>query len=758
MRRSIGLSVVQCLPAAAVMLLCCAAAHVQAAGLPRGFTSQDRKLAVLHWLADQITVAQRHGDSKNVAALQRDVAALQQAAIGDAHTASSRLLPHVPDIAVNPIARFLFWHLKQILKAPHQHYAYASEPRSWQRPLQTCYEGLDLAEAFCQPQSPYYGDPALIGPMFNRFDYIYRTHQAGDSDLANFGYSPALTEMYLLLDSTFPSLIPPSRKALWQASILANSRAIRHADLYTRADVQTRYAAAKPFTAYPNADVKYIISLLYAARLFQHHGFAKLADAGLAFLHKRAIYPDGGYTYINSQDECYTYHEIDVLEIARAWQLTGSPIALSLLKMGRNYYPLSIEPMNVAEYYTAPCWKHYWNAVHGALPALIEAVINKSRQNMRVAMMNPLHGDLIQAAWWRPGLFSPAPAPDNYFVYDRNIQGPRGRFGAFSFAGVGRHIVAGDIGTSTFVGAMAGYAPGLQPGRGMWAANAAMEDVAGEVCINSTPNACDSQHYHHYACLAVQAHTTTITARGFAALASTYRLAPYGKAPLAWRGCQEWIFLPDQMIGLVRITSLANQRALGTDATLVMISSGLNTRQVKRSFKPMGTHRWRFGSLMVHVLASNYSRVQFNRTSTFVPDRNSAVRMRLFNRAVAASGRLYKRGASRYALLSVRPVWNKSPIESVQRRVVDGVTELQLPAMLLLHNPTRRSITLHMAAPWSGPIYLHTDAEQFRPSWIAAQHQAHYIHAAEQISRAQIRSGLTVAPYSSIVLTRTPAN
>ena len=753
MRHRIRLSVVQYLPAVAVTLLCCAAQQVHAASFAGGFTPRERKLAVLDWLAHQETVAQQHGDIKNVAALKHDITFMRQAPMSNARPASARLLPHVPEIAVNPIARFFFWHLKQILKAPQQHYAYAREPRSWQRPLQTCYEGLDLAEAFCQPQSPYYGDPALIGPMFNRFDYIYRTHQAGDGDLANFGYSPALTEMYVLLESTFPSLIPPSRKALWEASILANSRAIRHADLYTRADVQTRFTVAKAFTAYPNADVKYIISLLYAARLFPHHGFAKLADAGLAFLRKRAIYPDGGYTYINSQDECYTYHGIDVIEIARAWQLTGSPVALSMLKMGRNYYPLSIEPINVAEYYTAPCWKHYWNAVHGALPALIEAVINKSRQNMRVAMMNPLHGDLIQAAWWRPGL-TPAPAPDDYFVYDRNIQGPRGRFGPFSFAGVGRHIVAGDIGTSTFVGAMAGYAPGLQPGRGMWAANAAMEDVAGEVCINAKHNACDTQHYLHYACLAVQAHTATITARSFAALASTYRLAPYDKAPLAWRGCQEWIFLPDQMIGLVRITSLASRRALGTDATLVMISSGLNTRQAKRSFRPMGSHRWRFGSLMVHVLASDYSRVQFDRTSTFVPDRNSAVRMRLLNRAAAASGRLYKRGTSRYALLSVRPVWNTSPITSVRQQVAGGVTELRLPGMLLLHNPTRRSITLHMAAPWSGPIWLHNDGEQFRPAWIAATHQAHSIHAAKQIFASQLRLGLTLAPYSAIVLTR----
>ncbi|MGH6903116.1 MAG: hypothetical protein ACREIR_10290, partial [Geminicoccaceae bacterium] len=51
--------------------------------------------------------------------------------------------------------------------------------------------------------------------------------------------------------------------------------------------------------------------------------------------------------------------------------------------------------------------------------------------------------------------------PDHYILYDRNVEGPRGRFGRWSFAGTTRDL--GDRrGKNTYVGAMIAAVPGAE--------------------------------------------------------------------------------------------------------------------------------------------------------------------------------------------------------------------------------------------------------------------------------------------------------
>ena len=60
---------------------------------------------------------------------------------------------------------------------------------------------------------------------------------------------------------------------------------------------------------------------------------------------------------------------------------------------------------------------------------------------------------LYAATLYRPELKG-EPLADNYLVYDRNVQGPRGRFGRWSFAGTTRFLGDGCQGKDTFVGGM----------------------------------------------------------------------------------------------------------------------------------------------------------------------------------------------------------------------------------------------------------------------------------------------------------------
>ena len=739
-------------PTSAIASLAIATAKLPSQSMP-----EKLKVAAIKWVLHRARVALLAGRSSAVRTLLADARHMLAEAPVSAGAEPPNLFPHIPDFRHNPVAtQFCRW-VRQFLKKPTPHYPYSQMPKSWILPHRVSENALLLAEALCDRQSPFFGDPTIVAPLLERFDYIYRTHQPGDPDLGDFGYSPIMTEMYLMVKSVFPGILPPSKQTQWQRSLKANIHAVVKADLYTGKSAVSRFMADRPYTAYPNADVHYIITLIYAHMLFPDHNYLDMAKKGLRFLYQRAEFADGGFTYIDSQDECYTYHGIDIISIARAWELTHDPIAMKMLKSGKNYYPLSVEPLNVAEYYTAPSWKHYWNRVHGEVPAMIEAKFNRSSQNMRVALMNKPKGDLIQAAYWGHWA-TPAPAPNGYFVFDRNIQGPRGRFGTFSFAGVGRKYVGTNSGKSTYVGCMVGFPPGRQPTAGRWPMSAALQDVASEVCIkpaSSDPD--DWARYSHYAALSQHEHNAVVVGRRFATLCTVYRLSRYGQPAIAWKGRQEWIFTRNRLIGWVTLTSMKTQDAAGVDGTVLALSSE-SWRGADRKFDPAGTHRWRYGSLVIHVLASDYAHESDHPTSMFSPARLHARRMILWNHLPKTGHvRLYRKGTHRYFLLAIHPVWTRRTPPVVHTRLSAGLMEIRVNTsmgpMLLIHNPTGRTITFHIREPWAGEAWIHRAGEQFRPAWIATSRHPTWINRAEKCGKSFFKHGIRIDGYSSLTLT-----
>jgi hypothetical protein len=79
-----------------------------------------------------------------------------------------------------------------------------SDAEGW-RFINICNQALELTSALCHPQSPMASDPRLIAPMLRRFTTVYEYLTPGAKNLADFGISPWLSEMYSLLRSVWSS-------------------------------------------------------------------------------------------------------------------------------------------------------------------------------------------------------------------------------------------------------------------------------------------------------------------------------------------------------------------------------------------------------------------------------------------------------------------------------------------------------------------------------------------------------------------------
>jgi hypothetical protein len=696
-------------------LLCLGAGTDLAAlvtALPAQTESEQLKKAVLRWALQESAWERSQGRSDEAGQLLSDVQGSLNQSLDKPGETPANIFPAIPDFDKNPVAQDAVQTAEKLIAEgvstdPQALVNAPSGPGDYNNHLTP--DALLLAETLCHPQSPLRGDPRIIPVMFHRFETIYRNVAPGSKNLANFGYSPNITEMYLVIKKAYPGLLLPSRQREWEASLLANSEAI----MKLRADI---FRTGKPGTAYPNADVKYISALAYASEIFPRPDFLETALAGEKLM-STAIYPDGGWAYIGEQNENYTYHGIDITETARLLALTGDPTAKANLAASRWYLPLSIEPPGVAEYSMSPSWKHYWNETKGGPAAMTICGLFDDAANQRVASFEKLHGDWILASFYRADV-KPAPSPDNYFVYDRNIQGPRGRFGAFSFSGTARMMPHEDRGKSTYAGCMKLYAPGQVPAgsQAAYPLDGALDMAGSEVMTEPGKPGVE---------LSREETTVATVGSSLAAITSHYRLAPYHGPAIDWTGDQAWLFTPQRLVGLVCLTSRHDQDDFGANGLIDFIAPLPAKNAAPPAFQFTGANTFLFGGLVAHVLATDYGRIEPVR----LQDRVVRANLRLVDPQIKSSGTNdlvhHTTGQSHFYLAEIFP-------DTAQ--AAKAITRLPVPAgsgligfemddgahhYRLVFNPSTRDETYRSTLAWgSGKIWVHRSGEEYRPAWI----------------------------------------
>jgi hypothetical protein len=512
---------------------------------------------------------------------------------------------------------------------------------------------------------------------------------------------------------------------------------------------EATYEADRPGTCYVNADVKYTSALGYAGLLFPDGKYAAVSHAGVRLV-KASLYPDGGFPYIDCQNENFTYHGIAVMEMARLWQVTGNPLCREIVEGTRNYYPLSIEPPGVAEYASSPSWKHYWHGATAGREAYVVAQLTGDRQDMRVADMNPAKGDLIMATVYQ-GDIKPAPAPDNYMVYDRNIQGPRGRFGAFSFCGTARDYKDTLRGKSTYAGCMAVY-PTDAPHTGS-PLSAALDSAGTEIRLKPGTGA----GHGDVANLAELEHNASIVTRDFSSVSTAHNLSSYGGKPAEWQQEEAWLFTPHRVIGLVLVEALARQTAYGIDGVLQFLH-GWNPKELRQEFQPPSGDTYHYGLLDMRLHDHSYPKV-FTGYSADPSEPGKYARI-VFSDQPSGHSDLpisYAKGTKQSYLAEIYPHWN-GPADQVRQFSLDNgligfAVQEDRTIFRLIFNPSDTDQSCHVAlADGETHLLLHHAGEQYRPAWIQEDGQDQSIGTPDQIMRPGSPLQLSIPARNHIVL------
>jgi hypothetical protein len=216
---------------------------------------------------------------------------------------------------------------------------------------------------------------------------------------------------------------------------------------------------------------------------------------------------------------------------------------------------MSVEPREVPEFYTTPAWKTMWNGSSGIsaepLVAISQNPYLKTRYN-QFRLVNGYDDEMpLSLAFYNPNIAS-LPLVDNYVVIDRNIKGVRGRYGRFSYGATGRSVArigSNDCGLQTVIGAMETI-----PGRtaNIDEMDAALMAVHSKVHVRKTSA---NTEWTDWGYMMSRTNGKVCVGRTASTISTPGVLQYQTSGPNAfetnWSSYQQWITLPDRIIGFV---------------------------------------------------------------------------------------------------------------------------------------------------------------------------------------------------------------
>jgi hypothetical protein len=708
----------------------------QVEALPSEPVEMARKRAVLLWLVEDVEVSVAAGMGMSAKAVLEDVVASLRDAKSSSTTASrsdAATLPPILETQGNPYLEPVLAEAKRCRdvkqRFPKGETGHKAIENFWQ------FAGFGgrtyiMTWAVCHPDSPLRGDPALIAQAMRWMQGVFQNHRGGDLNVGRTGgkgmpghdpninrfcYVPAF-EAYLLLRETWPGLVPASKRKEWEAS----AREVTEFQLKTYGQKVDRHGAGW----YPNMDVHYLLLMELASRILDEPRWHAEAERFLKLI-ANSIYPDGAFTYLGRQNECFVYHQINVTHLTRYWQLTGSRVARDLVLASGPYYPNNVEPGGVPESYTDCFWKHYWGGASPIGPDIVASMLRAFRpksvelaaQNRRVANVElkwekPAHYYSIYAAMsWRD--FPETPQRDGYIYYDRDVQGPRGRFGHWSFAGTTRDHGKGAQGKDTFVGAMLTSKEEKQ-----FPLDAALQVVTSQFRLQP-----DGQRWRSCRFLSANEENAVTVATDFAALTTRYRIqnvAWGGKSTLTnWEGQQEWLMTPKRIIGTLAIRPLADENAYSVHGRVRL---GL-----KLPIEKLDAMTFRYGGLRVRLHEHNYSDVIIEPSETFYtdpPEKFRSTEIVLRDAHSAKSGekepKTYAAGTEQFFTVEVSPSVSAPAAQVKRSELLGGLRALEVVAddqwFMVIHNPQKTAATATVAVSGAESILCRQAGSVSKPA------------------------------------------
>jgi hypothetical protein len=612
--------------------------------LPQGNPDQNRKKIVLQIALEQASSYLDAGNAERAAELCSDVNASLAKTIGREVSQQSFFLP--------------FTHERDVLTSFDLGVAASLARREAPLPVpvpgKSSFRNINELRAngdqifknlvaTAHPESKYHGNPELFGRAVRRtFNYIDSLDLSKDANMGEFFAMDRNLFAIYCLAKVYPEVLLPSQR--------------KHLDQGLRMQCSNLMDAfgKKQLFNWCNANVSYASGLIHGGLLI---GDSRYVQTGKAVMdhHVATQFPDGGFPYVTGQNESEGYHSIMPAVFNRIWLTTRDATALKGIVQGRNYTPLSIEPPIVGTYWTAPAWKWTWNssyatsleeAFHTRSPWLktYQLVRRSYDRGRKPSDFNPYEVMLDLAG------IQGAPLPNGYTVFDANIQGPRARYGNFSYAVVGREVKE-PVGLQTFAGCMT--VDNFDPKRPLPLNAAASGVFAG-------PKIKTSNDFTATAQLADSPTNTVMMGHDCAALTTTHSLsgqvAGPRKKPTSWRGNQQWVLLPDRIIGMVTVIP-GKEPACEVTGRVKLVHGGTGTMYPKE-IRILGPSDYGYGTLKVKIHSHNYGTVDVERnTSTLREGRNTATDIRLTDPLSKDQGNASLRGYSNplYFIVEIFP-------------------------------------------------------------------------------------------------------
>lgn len=580
----------------------------QVEGLKDTAAHEKRKKAALELALERINFCILAGEFERAQELIADVKGATGKDIGHVNIPKEGLgfLPGLKVVDGNPYLDAMYKWIEDKLAKPDIPWKKATADfnpfTGLGRDYGTRSEAQDMGVYFwlaAHPQSKYRENPEVLARLLRRAHaYIdaYDVHATKYQDSLNdfFAIGPALYA-FMATDKVFGDLLLPGDKLLWD-------KTVKKAGMFWQKVYSDGSEGPYRMGWYANRDLGVANILLNASVYLNDSNLRKIADS-LIDAQQHNLYPDGAWAYIGTQNESCGYHDADTTFFARYYAVSGYNIAKEQLIKSQWYTPLSIEPGNVADYWTAPSWKHAWNTGYSTGGEMTAAVTGNRYIRALLDRMIVERGaaiDPLSAAWYRDDI-TPAEYLDEYTVYDRNIQGPRGRYGRFSYAATTRVPNDDEPGKATIMGAMILDAIT----KDAYPLNATLMEVMPKVLVKPAANKKPT-----WAWLTHKDRNNVTTGKNFAAISADYQLHTWGSSrkgvEVPWRASQQWICIGDRIFGMLEVAPIGVQQAFDIKGSARLGFGGVG-RLRPRELESVDQYNYNLGDLALTIHETNFT-------------------------------------------------------------------------------------------------------------------------------------------------------
>lgn len=545
------------------------------------------------------------------------------------------------------------------------------------------------------PASPMKGDETVLRAFFQYYlTYLHAVLDSGSATKAgsgmfdDFAVSPASCA-FREFAAIYPGLLLPSQKHLLDSA------------MRIAADAMYKKADGRP-GKYANIDIALSYQMLNFGLYFPND--ARLMERAKFLMEAQVknVYADGAIAYIGTQNESHNYHGADISYLSAYYLVEPSPVCKSIIRSTEWYGPVSSGKLG--EFWTVPSWKGTWNTnsaiPHGGEPVValtgnpyVRWQIDLERKKSPEGDLAKHWEDLFEGVHWFRADVRPVPLPENYFIYDRNIQGPRSWQGKWNLAATLRKPDDSE--------------PGLQTVMGMQTVNDnnILEDAVMGVFprVRLKKDVIDKDRHEvkqAYAWLTSGQHGSLAMGKDFCGFGIDYLLHAFGssqKGPLTdWTGKQMWLALQDRAIGFLEVRPKAGgAKAFEVDGVVRLAYGGTATAPTPKKAVQIGDKTYSYGHLVVRVLDHNFSKVSAREVPFRLPKVPVTDIVLQDGQSLAAPGdapMAYPDSSVFYYMVELKPEWTKGEAKVEKSVLADGTyilrAECDKNQYVLWYNPT----------------------------------------------------------------------